>query len=1099
MADQKALAVIIHMKLVRNGPPSVQAIHTSQVKRIAFRLIAWEIMALTLTLRLSAQAVYAPYVFNTMAGLNGSLDGPALTVQLVGPRGVTVDAAGNAYIADYTQRILKVTPSGEVSTLAGSAGVSGSVDGTGPAARFVGGGCLASDSVGNTYYAGNGTVRRITPSGAVTTIAGTPGGYGNVDGTGAAAQFKSLEGIAVDQAGNVYVSDPQNAAIRKITPGGVVTTFAGSSAQLSSPAGVAVDQFGNVYVADSGNYTVRKITPAGVVSTFAGTEGVSGTSDGQGTAAQFTSPYSLAVDPSGNLYVGEYFSGVMRKITPGGMVFTIFGGVVSDVPGRGFRESGIQPIGLAVDPAGNLLVADYDNNVIWKISVDGPVTVIAGTNGGFGISDGTGANARFDYPEGLAIDSAGNLYVADSGSNLIRKMTPAGAVSTLAGSFSAFGGSADGTGAAAQFASPSGVAVDAAGNVYVADTMNDAIRKITPAGVVTTLAGTAGVYGSADGIGSDAQFARPGGIAVDQNGSVYVADTDNNTIRKITPAGTVTTFAGTANPDGGSADGTGPTAQFNHPAALAVDSNGNVYVADTVTFNGLSVYGNNMIRKITPGGVVTTLAGAPYFSGGGPFPSQSVPYNLSTDGTGAAARFFNPLGIAVDTKGYVYVADSGNDTIRRVTPDGVVTTLAGSAGVLGSQDGAGAAARFNSPYGIAVDSSGNLFVADSRNNTIRVGTSNATLSVVAEPSFASLPASQVIAGNGTVVFRASSNTTPAPSYQWYFDGAPIAGAIQPTLLVTGATGANAGYYDCVATNSLGVTTANSATLTVISTPDPGRLINISVRSAVGQGGNVLIGGFVVGGADTTGGLPVLVRASGPALTQFGVPGVLPDPELQLSGAGGLALTNSGWAGSAQVSETAAAVGAFTWMDPTSKDAALVETLSGGPYTALISGVSGDTGVALIEVYDATAQGAYSTTTPRLINISGRAQVGTGASILIAGFVIGGTTSETVLIRAAGPAIAASPFGVSGTLRDPDLQLYAAKGDGTATLLAANIGWGGDPQVSTTAASVGAFSWGTAASADSALIVTLAPGAYIAEVSGAGGDTGVALVEVYEVQ
>jgi hypothetical protein len=254
----------------------------------------------------------------------------------------------------------------------------------------------------------------------------------------------------------------------------------------------------------------------------------------------------------------------------------------------------------------------------------------------------------------------------------------------------------------------------------------------------------------------------------------------------------------------------------------------------------------------------------------------------------------------------------------------------------------------------------------------------------------------------------------------------------------------------------------------------------------------LIAGFAVGGSGTSGQEPLLVRASGPALVPFGVGGALPDPKLQLyTGAGALLATNSGWGGSASIASTAAAVGAFAWTSPTSNDAALVTSQSAGPYTAQISGASGDTGVSLAEVYDATPAGSYTVATPRLINLSARVQVGTGGNILIAGFVIGGSTSETVLVRASGPALV--PFGVTGTLSDPKLQLYT----GSGTLLATNNGWGGNPQIASAASAVGAFSWSSSTSNDSAILVTLPPGAYTAQVSGASGDTGVALVEVYE--
>ncbi len=325
-------------------------------------------------------------------------------------------------------------------------------------------------------------------------------------------------------------------------------------------------------------------------------------------------------------------------------------------------------------------------------------THLAGSlHGAAGKVDGTGSAARFNYPGGLAVDGSGTVYVADTQNDTIRVVTPGGVVTTLAGQ-AGVAGSADGTGTGAQFDQPGGVAVDGAGNVYVADSTNQTIRKVTPGGVVTTLAGQAGVSGSADGTGSAAQFNYPGGVAVDGWGNVYVADTQNSTIRKITPGGVVTTLAGKAGVHG-VANGTGSAARFWGPVGVAVDDAGNVFVADTF---------NNTIRKVTPGGVVTTLAGL-------------APNSGSTDGTGSAARFNNPDGVAVDASANVYVADTWNHTIRKITPGGVVTTIAGLAGSIGDADGTGSAALFDFPGGVAVDAAGSVYVADTDNHAIRKG------------------------------------------------------------------------------------------------------------------------------------------------------------------------------------------------------------------------------------------------------------------------------------------------------------------------------------------------------------------------------------------
>lgn len=236
---------------------------------------------------------------------------------------------------------------------------------------------------------------------------------------------------------------------------------------------------------------------------------------------------------------------------------------------------------------------------------------------------------------------------------------------------------------------------------------------------------------------------------------------------------------------------------------------------------------------------------------------------------------------------------------------------------------------------------------------------------------------------------------------------------------------------------------------------------------------------------------VLVRASGPALAPFNVPGLLADPQIALNGSGGIVASEAGWGGGAPIVAAASELGAFPWTDPKSKDSALLLSLDQGPYTAVVSGASGDTGVALAEIYDATPPASYSPTAPRLINISSRAGVGTGGNVLIAGFVVGGSTSRTVLVRASGPALA--PFGVPGVLPDPQLVL-----NGTGGALYSNNGWAGDTNVAAFASQVGAFAWPDPTSADSAILVTLQPGAYTAVVSGASGDTGIALIEIYEI-
>ena len=312
-----------------------------------------------------------------------------------------------------------------------------------------------------------------------------------------------------------------------------------------------------------------------------------------------------------------------------------------------------------------------------------------------GYADGTGTNAQFRLPNNLTADHDGNVYVADTANNVIRKITTNGTVSTLAG-VAGTHGSNDGKGNQAEFWAPFGITVDTSNIIYVADTGNNLIRRITPEGTVTTLAGSPHKPGYTDGKGDTARFRNPWSVAVDSSGSVIVADMSNDTIRKITPDGTVTTLAGQAGV-AGNADGYGTSAQFNDPFAVAVDSSDNIYVSDSA---------NDTIRKITPAGAVVTLAGLPGYAG-------------NVDGSASNARFWNPQGLAVDDNGDIYVADTGNNAIREITPEGMVSHLTDLADTNAPAMNLDKALQLNSPGGVAVDSNGNIYVADTINQCVR--------------------------------------------------------------------------------------------------------------------------------------------------------------------------------------------------------------------------------------------------------------------------------------------------------------------------------------------------------------------------------------------
>ena len=318
---------------------------------------------------------------------------------------------------------------------------------------------------------------------------------------------------------------------------------------------------------------------------------------------------------------------------------------------------------------------------------DVTVTTFTGS-GSAGSSNGTGTAAQFNNPSNGATDAAGNIYIADFGNNVIRKITPSGVVTTLAGTGTA--GYADGSAASAQFNQPRGVAVAPSGDIYVSDAYNQRIRKISTSGIVSTLAGS-GVVGSADGPGTAAQFSYPEGLVANAAGTIFVVDSNNSRIREVLADGTVTTLAGST---AGYADGTGAAAKFNYPRGIALDKSDNLYVTD---------YTNNRIRKVTPTGVVTTIAGSGVAG--------------SSDGQGTAAQFNNPYGISIDTYGALYIADYGNSRVRLITPTYAVTTMAGSSA--GFADGVGTSAQFNAPRGVIADRTGTLYVVDSLNNRIR--------------------------------------------------------------------------------------------------------------------------------------------------------------------------------------------------------------------------------------------------------------------------------------------------------------------------------------------------------------------------------------------
>lgn len=832
----------------------------------------------------------------TFAGsTHGLAEGSLTTAKFGNPYGFCFDRTGNMFVGDYQNHVIfKITTAGQVTIFAGS-GTAGSADGKGRAASFFGMKAIVADAQDNLFVADclNNLIRKITPDGQVTTFAGNST-HAGADGKGTAASFWNPTGLAFDKNGNLFVSDQYNSKIRKITPDGTVSTFAGTgfggvtdgvgtAASFNQPAGITFDSKGNLFVADYLTNRIRKVTPAAVVTTIAGGS-QAGKADGFLTAASFYNPYDVTADANDNIYVADHSNGLIRVISPDGLVNTVGnfvtnGELVFDKSGQlyfgdqnslikkinvsGYTVTPALPAGLTLNsatgiisgtptvsspPATYYIVAfnksgSYTTSV--KISVAGAPTItglsenntvagnsigISGSNflniksvsiGGkntiqyrinsltsmsaivpvgaasgdvvvttnFGTANfsgltiasapriaytvpktfatGTqinaispvntggaipnaahgatttfigdklstwlsmfnGVNTVMNGPMAGSVDAAGNFYIADKINYAVRKITREPVIYTLAGGPGNYGDK-DGPGDGVFLKVTSGAVVDFQGNVFFTDEGNYKIKKITPGGIVSTFAGN-GTSASVNGSGINASFEDPVAIAIDTAGNLYV--TDKNRVRKITPAGAVTTFAGGAST--GHVNGTGTAASFNQPQGIAVDVNGNVYVADR---------DNLVIRKITPGGVVSDFAG--------------TGNSGSVDGQRLSASFRYPKGISTDNIGNIYVVD---DRIRRIAPDGMVSTIAGN-GLQGSVNGPAASVKFNNPTGVTPDKLGNLFVVDYGNNLVRkVVMTGYTISPALPSGLLFDVATGIISGTPLVVTPATTYTINA--------------------------------------------------------------------------------------------------------------------------------------------------------------------------------------------------------------------------------------------------------------------------------------------------------------------------------------------------
>jgi len=697
------------------------------------------------------------YTISTAAGgAPPTTPAPALTTGIGAPRKLLVQGSSVYFSAGNS--VYKLDSSGTMTLVAGNSRAGFSGDG-GPAtaAKLNQPGGMAFDSAGNLYIADtlNNRVRVIAPNGVINTFAGNGGtgvpGFWGDGGAATDALIHAPVAIGVDGNNNVYIVTSADNTIRKVDTNGIISIFAGEGyrgyygdvntsksivgnanvAGITAPQDIWINKDGTVLIADTGNAAIRKVATDGTITTISGTGATAAISQGDGTATTLSmiSPFGVTADGSGNIYVAEYGTNRIRKIDTSGNITTAIGDGNQGFAGDGGPANKVEmsgPTGVGVDGSGNVYFVDSRNNRIRKLA-GGNVTTVAG-NGLLSYSGdgGPATKAQLNAPQGVAVDAAGNIYVADTANNVVRKIGTNGNITNFAGNASAGSGGDGSAATAAQLNGPQGLAVDSAANVFIADTLNNKIRKVAASGTISTF-------------GSSGSFNEPVGVAVDAAGNVYVAEFGGNRVRKISAdGGTVTTIAGNGNQGYSGDNGAASSALLNGPQGVAVDGAGNIYIADSR---------NNAVREVT-GSTIRTIAG----NGLGGFDADNVPATSTPVG--------NPVAVAVDSAGNLYVAD-GSLRVRKVFPSGFITTIAGGAGRgYTGEGGVATQATLNGPSALAVTSNGTVYFADTGNNAIRVlAPSSGGLTVSAVTNGATNQVGAISPGEVVVIY--GSNLGPS--------------------------------------------------------------------------------------------------------------------------------------------------------------------------------------------------------------------------------------------------------------------------------------------------------------------------------------------------
>jgi hypothetical protein len=833
-------------------------------------------------------------------GLEGySGDGVAATnTSLDSPGGVAVDAFGNVFIADYyNERIRKVDTNGIITTVAGDGGYGFYGDGGAATnATLYYPTAVAVDGRGNLFVADeyNQRIRKVDTSGIITTVAGN-GTYGFSGDGGAAtnAKLSYPRGVAVDASGNVFIADTDNERIRMVDTNGIITTAAGDGAYNDTgdggPAidasfrvveGVAVDGLGNFFIADAESSDIRKVDFRGIITAVAGIGGYGFSGDGgAATQASLDYPYGVAADGSGDVFIADTDNQRIREVVPYGAAPTLLLENVGSNNAGSYRVIVTTPFGSVTSQVATLTVLLRPSVVVQPVSQDipagGGVTfnvtatgtaplayawyrngrAIAGATGtsyttndvrltdtgntfdcvisnAYGIVASDVATVTVGLPPAITKQPANQTAQPGNDANFALTLSgtgpltyqwlfngtnlPFGLIYTVAGNgvfdFTGDGGPA--TNATLDY--PESVAVDASGNLFIADTDNERIRKVDTNGIITTIAGD-GTYGySGDGAAAtNASFRYPVGVLLDASGNLLISDFYNERVRKVDTNGIITTVAGDGTGgyygDGGAAT----NCELDGPYGLAMDTSGNLFIADSW---------NDVIRKVDTNGIITTVAGdgsENYTGDGGPATKATLDY---------------PVGVAVDASGNLFIADSGNYVVRKVDADGTITTAAGNGYEGYSGDGGPAtSASMTEPLAVAVDAAGDLFIADKDNNRIRMMDAAGIITTVAGVGFEGYtgdggfstsasfyyPEGVTVDGHGNLFIADSDNDVVR-------EVVPL--GVAPMLSLTDVSASDAGTYQVIISSPFGSVTSSVITLTIVSGP----VISSAVRNANGS-------------------------------------------------------------------------------------------------------------------------------------------------------------------------------------------------------------------------------------------------------------------------